>query len=144
MVNNLQIIPRHPNCCAITKNRGLCKRVGPKTYNGQHWCFQHYRIVDPSYQKPVKPNVDLIKIDSKTEDCSICYNLLNDPTKIVITNCNHIFHLECIQKWIATRVTIRPSCPNCRTRMTIMRSSNKKKKVLMTNMDVEVKIANTL
>ena len=104
----------------------------------------HHRIVDKTYKKPEKPNVDLIKIDSKVDECTICYNLLDDPTKIVITNCNHIFHLECIQTWQNVQVDFRKTCPNCRTRMTIMRSSNKKKKVLMTNMEVEIKIAKIL
>ena len=104
----------------------------------------HHRIVDKTYKKPEKNEIDLIKIDSKEDECCICYNLLNDPSKIVITNCCHIFHVECIQKWQNVQVDFRKTCPYCRTRMTIMRSSNKKRKVLMTNMDVEVKIANTL
>lgn len=144
MVNTLQLIPLRHNCSAITKHNGLCKRRGTALHHGKNYCWMHHRIVDKSYKKPEKVNVDLIKIDSKEDECSICYNFLNDPTKIVITNCNHVFHLECIQKWQNVQVDFRKTCPNCRTRMTIMRSSNKKKKVLMTNMDVEVKIANTL
>ena len=144
MVNNLQLIPLKHNCSAITKAKGLCKRSGTELYNQKHYCWMHHRKVDSSYKKPDIVDVDLIKIDSKEDECSICYNLLNDPTQIVITNCNHIFHLECIQKWQNVQIDFRKTCPNCRTRMTIMRSSNKKKKVLMTNMDVEVKIANCL
>ena len=144
MVNDLQIIPLRHNCSSITKHKGVCKRSGTELYKGEHYCWMHHRIVDKTYKKPEKPNVDLIKIDSKVDECTICYNLLDDPTKIVITNCNHIFHLECIQTWQNVQVDFRKTCPNCRTRMTIMRSSNKKKKVLMTNMEVEIKIAKIL
>jgi hypothetical protein len=42
-------------------------------------------------------------------ECSICYEFYDDSTSIN-TNCNHIFHNECLQTWISTQDT----CPLCR------------------------------
>lgn len=42
-------------------------------------------------------------------DCSICLKDINDNNKF-ITDCNHIFHIECINKWYK----ISHRCPLCR------------------------------
>ena len=34
-------------------------------------------------------------------------------SQISITPCNHIFHYECIKKWIEDNV-LNPQCPNCK------------------------------
>lgn len=139
-MTDLRIIPLRHNCSAITKNKGLCKNSGTILHNGKHMCWLHKRKADGTIIQKNKDDVNLIKIDSKNDECSICYNLLNSPENIVITNCSHIFHLDCIKKWQETQMEYRKTCPMCRKRMTMMRSSNKKKKVIMTNMDVKVKI----
>ena len=42
------------------------------------------------------------------EDCSICYeDIINDA---VILKCSHIYHKECIDKWLIDNTT----CPYCR------------------------------
>ena len=138
---NRQIIPLSYNCCAITKSNGLCKKSGTKILNGKHYCWIHQRKIDNTYKKPERIEKDLIKIDSKNDECSICYNLLNDPADIAITNCKHVFHFLCLQKWQNVQsVSFGRTCPYCRKRMTILRASNRKKKVIMTNMDVKVNI----
>ena len=43
------------------------------------------------------------------EICSICHLDLNDLQRTL--NCNHIFHTECINRWLERRNT----CPLCRT-----------------------------
>ena len=40
-------------------------------------------------------------------DCSICYECVNDPVK---TACNHTFCRGCLNRWLHRN----PSCPTCR------------------------------
>lgn len=47
--------------------------------------------------------------DVKEDDCSICYNKYTDKD-IGILRCNHIYHKDCILKWLETATT----CPLCR------------------------------
>jgi hypothetical protein len=42
-------------------------------------------------------------------DCSICFCEIEDKDKI-ITNCRHIYHEECLEKWFK----ISHRCPLCR------------------------------
>jgi len=42
-------------------------------------------------------------------DCPICYSIIKDKDKI-ITNCNHIYHKECLDEWF--KISYR--CPLCR------------------------------
>ena len=44
------------------------------------------------------------------KECSICLNTKEDDHIYVICKCDHIFHKECIDKWIVKE----RSCPNCR------------------------------
>ena len=61
--------------------------------------------------------VDVNKIDSSNENCSICMLSLrsNIPVK---TSCNHIFHNECIMKNI--NVYKNNKCPLCRTEICVL------------------------
>ena len=43
---------------------------------------------------------------SPSEDCSICYDLLNNSQKVCIINCNHLFHYRCVRN--------QNNCPICR------------------------------
>lgn len=50
-------------------------------------------------------------ITETNQECSICYtNYTNTATKL---NCNHIFHRECILRWLENAFT----CPLCRKRV---------------------------
>ncbi|KAL7531781.1 hypothetical protein ACHAXR_005737 [Thalassiosira sp. AJA248-18] len=64
--------------------------------------------------------------DSCAETCAICRNSLNEPSieyqanpspandnglSIAFGNCAHVFHLDCIQRWLKTRSV----CPLCNT-----------------------------
>ena len=46
-------------------------------------------------------------------ECTICLLDYNEETKTE-TECNHIFHQECLDKWLETNNT---SCPLCRTEL---------------------------
>jgi hypothetical protein len=51
-------------------------------------------------------------IDNNIE-CNICIEHIIDEDKY-ITKCNHIFHKECINKWLQ----LNNKCPYCRTELT--------------------------
>ena len=56
-----------------------------------------------------------ISVDILLEDtCSICLEQFNDFDKIS-TNCEHVFHKECIRKWKDASEYNDFSCPLCRT-----------------------------
>jgi amino acid transporter len=48
------------------------------------------------------------KIISSREECSICYEENNNPC--VVLKCKHLYHKECIDKWLQEHTT----CPQCR------------------------------
>jgi hypothetical protein len=47
--------------------------------------------------------------NSNEEDCAICYETLKD-SDVIKLKCDHIFHKDCIEKWIEKSGT----CPLCR------------------------------
>jgi hypothetical protein len=50
---------------------------------------------------------------SEKQCCPICYEEFHLNDKCGITNCNHIFHYECIKMWLTEKCRI-PICPICR------------------------------
>ncbi len=51
-----------------------------------------------------------VTIKEHLDDCSICLeNIINEEHKN-ITTCNHIFHSECMAKWMS----LNHNCPLCR------------------------------
>ena len=68
---------------------------------------------------------------TQDQDCSICLGSLREPPQVniiseessnqrlkddiynnvVLTPCGHKFHIECLVKWMETKL----QCPNCRT-----------------------------
>ena len=52
-----------------------------------------------------------VKIDKQYEECSICLD--KNDKKWIKTNCNHLYHNECLEKWIQ----INKSCPICREQL---------------------------
>ena len=49
----------------------------------------------------------------RTDVCSICFVDIDIGTDCIVTNCDHMFHHECINPWIANHNT----CPNCRNHL---------------------------
>ena len=48
------------------------------------------------------------------DNCTICFEpFIAGKSKISITPCEHIFHMECIKKWIESN-GFNPYCPNCK------------------------------
>lgn len=44
--------------------------------------------------------------------CPICFESFKSEKKVVSTQCGHLIHNECIQKWLNTGTN---TCPKCRT-----------------------------
>ena len=44
--------------------------------------------------------------------CPICFESFKSEKKVVSTQCGHLIHDECIQKWLNTGTN---TCPKCRT-----------------------------
>lgn len=50
--------------------------------------------------------------DDVSVECTVCLSVLEDgETARELPNCKHIFHVECIDKWLSSQST----CPICRT-----------------------------
>jgi hypothetical protein len=61
-----------------------------------------------------KRNYKLISVDDTGIECSICYeNITNNAS---ILECKHIYHRECIDKWLVDNST----CPYCRHSLSIV------------------------
>ena len=60
----------------------------------------------------VDTNIDFIKIDINSFECSICLDNI-DLDDIHELKCGHIFHKECINNWFK-QDSIYKSCPYCR------------------------------
>ncbi|CAH2242948.1 jg14516 [Pararge aegeria aegeria] len=46
--------------------------------------------------------------------CTICSDLVNQADNLIVTKCGHIFHHNCLSKWIERS----KSCPQCRNKVT--------------------------
>ena len=44
--------------------------------------------------------------------CSICLDEFKENHLVCVTECNHVFHFNCLKKWLITNV-MNPKCPNC-------------------------------
>lgn len=67
-------------------------------------------ILDQNTKKIIFKNLDLnLKINYKT--CSICIDDYDDDSEIRQLNCNHVFHITCIDPWLLKESY---KCPLCR------------------------------
>ncbi|GAB4855088.1 hypothetical protein Ancab_023671 [Ancistrocladus abbreviatus] len=49
-------------------------------------------------------------------ECAVCLSTLEQEDMArLLPNCNHIFHAECIEKWL---ISSQSTCPICRTQVT--------------------------
>ena len=57
---------------------------------------------------------DVSKLDQEKKNCIICLENFKNGDKAIILPCIHIFHNECIKKWLKTQ----DSCPICKHKLT--------------------------
>lgn len=58
--------------------------------------------------------------------CSIDLEDIAEGTKIIITPCQHLFHIECLQEWLRAKKR-RSKCPNCQRSLKGYAIESKKK-----------------
>lgn len=44
--------------------------------------------------------------------CSICLDEFKENHIVCVTECNHVFHVNCLKNWLKTNL-MNPKCPNC-------------------------------
>ncbi|XP_054779198.1 RING-H2 finger protein ATL32-like [Prosopis cineraria] len=58
--------------------------------------------------------VKQLKLGSASPECAVCLSEFNHQDKLrLLPTCNHVFHSECIDAWLASHVT----CPVCRMKL---------------------------
>ena len=70
----------------------------------EHDIVNHGKVVVPYQQCVVK--------DPK-KMCPICHSNLDPGETIATTNCNHDFHIPCLEQWLE----FKKNCPMCRTKL---------------------------
>ncbi|PKA64792.1 E3 ubiquitin-protein ligase ATL6 [Apostasia shenzhenica] len=67
-----------------------------------------------TFPKFVYSEVKELKISKGALECAICLNEFEDDDVLrLLPKCNHVFHQDCIDAWLATHVT----CPVCRANL---------------------------
>ena len=65
-------------------------------------------------EKVLKNEIYSKNFEKYGSTCTICLeNFIDEKSQISITPCEHIFHMECIKKWIQSN-GFKPYCPNCK------------------------------
>jgi hypothetical protein len=55
-----------------------------------------------------------IKGENKQSSCCICFEEFEETVSVRETPCKHLFHDNCILKWIKLKID-QPECPYCRS-----------------------------
>jgi hypothetical protein len=65
------------------------------------------KISSSLVEQQLKSDKNKVSIDN---NCSICFELFNNNDNVIILNCNHVYHNNCINEW----VKYKSECPICR------------------------------
>ena len=84
-----------------------------------NWTFTN----PPSSQHQKNTSYSSKKINYAGEICVICQNNYKNGERSGITSCGHVYHKDCIYKWLAT--DSRKSCPLCRKQNIIVSKQEK-------------------
>lgn len=75
---------------------------------------ENKKKMDKLYQNELKPKKFNDSDSNGCNICSICCDEFeNGKSDIIDTPCHHIFHEECLKKWVDTNI-LDPFCPNCK------------------------------
>lgn len=72
--------------------------------------------LDEGIKRPVASSAgvdSLPKADSETflgESCTVCLLAFEKDDEVTVLPCEHLFHRDCIGKWLTER---KPACPLC-------------------------------
>uniref|UniRef100_A0A6C0FBL6 RING-type domain-containing protein n=1 Tax=viral metagenome TaxID=1070528 RepID=A0A6C0FBL6_9ZZZZ len=79
-----------------------------RVFINEHYAFKEWYDMQ-KIKQVINKNAPQSNYKNGNEECTICLEELNN--KIVRTlHCKHVFHKECIDKWVFTD---HNSCPNC-------------------------------
>ena len=65
-------------------------------------------------------SVKFKNVKTKDNTCTICCTEFENDDSVILLNCNHIFHKECINEWIHYKA----ECPLCKTSVNVTQKEN--------------------
>lgn len=90
----------------IISTLSICRLISNKWFHGGQ-NYQIRSLIFSSYSDNMKKNYSLY--------CTVCLSDINGCEKYrQLTNCNHCFHVECIDKWFRLS---HLTCPLCRSKV---------------------------
>jgi len=75
-------------------------------------CIGTFCVCMIFYYKLGKINLNLPDDFDSKKECTICYDNFEEKRNIYLTECNHVFHVECLEEW--KKFNQNCPCPNCR------------------------------
>jgi hypothetical protein len=77
--------------------------------------FEFYLELPPVVLQACKvPDFQVVTYQDLTTEytfCSICQDDIDKSADVVVLNCKHLFHSDCIKQWC----TVKLICPNCKS-----------------------------
>ena len=72
-------------------------------------------MIEVRVEQPLRIEFDPVLPEDISDDdeCCICLVPLKGPSRIIETDCDHIFHYKCIKKWIRSDNELSRNCPLC-------------------------------
>ena len=74
--------------------------------------YMHYYYYYHYYNRTIIRHEEGNNVD----ECSICLQNNNKNESITTYECNHNFHLNCLNEWVKNN----PNCPNCRKQLNVI------------------------
>ena len=73
------------------------------------------KLTEEFLKNELKSEIFSDKLNFNDNDvCTICFEkFVIGESNVAVTPCLHVFHHECIEKWIKEKIT-EPHCPNCK------------------------------
>jgi len=127
--------------CALGLNSALrCARCNTRRMAGDSSDGVAIRVANTGLKKAAMKTLPIVVYTSASKlppglatDCPICLAEFGDGEKVrVLPYCNHGFHMECIDKWLASH----SSCPVCRHSLNFL-SRNRKPRGAAVSQDTE-------
>jgi hypothetical protein len=69
-------------------------------------------ILDKMLITDLKPVKYSEKVNVFEINCTICIEDFNENSDVIVLECKHIFHFECLKDWLLRNLVL-PKCPNC-------------------------------